>query len=100
LAEKYGASVTILNVSESLAMGVVPQELSPYSVGAPTFLAKDLREIQNQIINKNVERAKTVKPNLSVSSMVKEGDAALEIVNVAKDGGFDIIVLGHKGGVK
>jgi nucleotide-binding universal stress UspA family protein len=29
--------------------------------------------------------------------MLKEGDPALEIVNTAKEGGFDVIVVGHRG---
>jgi len=29
--------------------------------------------------------------------MFREGDPALEIVNAAKDGGFDVIVVGHRG---
>ena len=29
--------------------------------------------------------------------MLKEGDPALEIVNAAKESGFDVIDVGHKG---
>ena len=29
--------------------------------------------------------------------MLRNGDPAVEIVNVAKDSGFDAIVIGHKG---
>jgi nucleotide-binding universal stress UspA family protein len=97
LAEKFGASITILNVSESLAMSAVPQESAVYPSGGTAVLAKDLRAIQNEVISKNVSHAREVKPNLPVSSMLKEGDAALEIVNAAKDGGFDVIVVGHRG---
>ena len=32
--------------------------------------------------------------------MLKDGDPAVEIVNFAKDSGFDIIVIGHKGSGK
>jgi nucleotide-binding universal stress UspA family protein len=97
LAEKFGASITILNVSESLAMSAVPQESAAYPSGSTVVFAKDLRAIQNEVISKNVSHARAVKPNLPVSSMLKEGDAALEIVNAAKDGEFDVIVLGHRG---
>jgi nucleotide-binding universal stress UspA family protein len=97
LAEKFGASVTILNVSESLAMSAVPQESATYPSGSTAAFARDLRAIQNEVISRSVSRARAVKPNLPVSSMLKEGDAALEIVNSAKDGGFDVIVVGHRG---
>jgi nucleotide-binding universal stress UspA family protein len=97
LAEKFDASVTILNVSELLAMGAVPQESSAYPSGSIALLAKDLMAIQNEIITKNVNHAKAVKPNLAISSLSKEGDAVVEIVNTAEEGGFDLIVVGHKG---
>ena len=32
--------------------------------------------------------------------MLRDGDPAVEIVNVAKDSSFDIIVIGHKGSGK
>jgi len=97
LAEKFGASMTILNVSESLAMSAVPQESANYPSSNTAAFAKDLRAIQNEIVSKDLDHARSVKPNLPVSSILKEGDAALEIVNTAKDGGFDVIVVGHRG---
>ena len=97
LAEKFGASITILNVSEALVMSGVPQESAAYPSGSTAVIAKDLVAIQDEVISKNVEHARAVKPNLSVSSMAREGDVASEIVNAAKDGGFDVIVVGHRG---
>ena len=97
LAEKFNASIMILNVSESLAMGAVPEESIAYSGGNTAVFGKDLRKIHDEILSRSVARAKAVKPNLAVSSMLKEGDPALEIVNTAKEGGFDVIVIGHKG---
>ncbi len=99
LAEKFNASVLILNVSESLAMGAAPQESPAYSSGNgnTAIFGKDLRKIHDEILRRSVARAKAVKPNLAVSSMLKEGDPALEIVNTANEGGFDVIVVGHRG---
>ena len=97
LAEKFNASIMILNVSESLAMGAVPEESIAYSGGNTAVFGKDLRKIHDEILSRSVARAKAVKPNLAVSSMLKEGDPALEIVNTAKEGGFDAVVVGHRG---
>ena len=97
LAEKYGSTVTVLNVSEVLAVGVVPQESTTYSIDNMTFLGRDLRKIHEEILSKAISHAKEVKPDLVVSSMLKDGDPAVEIVNVAKDSGFDVIVVGYKG---
>lgn len=97
LGEKFNAAIMILNVSGSLTMGVVPEESTAYSSGGMAVFAKDLRKIHEEILSKAVARAKKIKPNLAISSMLREGDPALEIVNAAKEGGFDVIVVGHKG---
>ena len=97
LAEKFDSAVMVLNVSEVLAMGVVPQESTTYSFDNMSILGKDLRKIHEEILSKAVIHAKAVKPDLMVSSMLKDGDPAIEIVNVAKDSGFDAIVIGHRG---
>jgi nucleotide-binding universal stress UspA family protein len=97
LADKYGASLTILNVSQSVILGVAPQESAVYPAGAPALIVRDLRLIQNEIISRCVDQAREAKPNLSISSMVREGDAAFEIVDVARIGRFDIVVIGHGG---
>ncbi len=97
LAEKFNASIMILNVSESLVMDAVSEESIAYSGGKTAILGRDLRKIHDEILNRSVARANAVKPNLAVSSMLKEGDPALEIVNTAKEGCFDAIVIGHRG---
>ena len=97
LAEKFGSALTVLNVSEVLAIGVIPQESTTYSFDNMSLLGKDLRKIHEEILSKAVSYAKGVKPDLVVSSLLKDGDPASEIVTVAKDGGFDAIVIGHKG---
>jgi nucleotide-binding universal stress UspA family protein len=97
LADKYGASLTILNVSESPAMGAVPLEPTTVSGDSMVLFAKDLQRLHEEILNRAVERAKAVNPKVVVSSKLREGDPALEIVSEAKELGFDIIVVGHRG---
>lgn len=99
LSEKYSATVTVLNVAESLAIGVVPLEPSEptaYAGGTVDFY-KDFRRFHEEILRKAVDRAREFKPNVAVLSKLREGNAASEIVGEAKDGNFDIIVVGHKG---
>jgi nucleotide-binding universal stress UspA family protein len=97
MAEKFAAKVTILHVSESPVMGAVPQDLTSYSTGDPSVFAKDLQKIHEEILSKAVARAQQAKPELVVSTLEKEGEPALEIVRVAREGGFDVVVVGHKG---
>ena len=97
LAEKYSAAVTILNVSESPAMGAVPLEPTTVSGDSMVLFAKDLRRLHEDILSKAVAHAKEVNPKVTVFSKLREGDPALEIVAEAKEAGFDIVVVGHRG---
>lgn len=96
-AEKFSASLTVLNVSESVVMAAAPQETGSYPSGSAAMVTRDLRAIQNEVLSKYVEHAKVVSANVAVSSLAKAGDAAFAIVNTAKEGGFDVTVVGHRG---
>jgi nucleotide-binding universal stress UspA family protein len=97
LAEKFSVAVTIINVSESPAMGAVPLEPTTVTGDSMVIFAHDLRKFHEEILNKAVVHAKTVKPNVMVSSKLREGDPALEIVAAAKEEGVDVVVVGHRG---
>jgi nucleotide-binding universal stress UspA family protein len=97
LAEKYGAAVTVLNISESPAMGVVPLEPTTISGESMVVFAKDLQKFHEEILSKAVVHAREIKPNVVVSSKLREGDPAMDIVAEAKEGGFDVVVVGHRG---
>jgi nucleotide-binding universal stress UspA family protein len=97
LAEKYGAAVTVLNVSEPPAMGAVPMEPTTVSSESLVVFAKDLRKFHEGILSEAVAHAKAVKPNVEVSWKYIEGSPASQIVAVAKEGCFDIVVVGHRG---
>ena len=58
LAEKFGSAVTVLNVSEVLATGVIPQESTTYSFGNMSVFGKDLRKIHEEILSKAVSHAR------------------------------------------
>jgi nucleotide-binding universal stress UspA family protein len=96
-AEKYGAAVMILNVSEPPVMGVVPQEPTAYASEGVAVFAKDLSRFHKKILSKAVAHARAIKPNVPVASKLREGDPALEIVAEAKERAFDVIVVGHVG---
>ena len=97
LAEKYGAAVMVLNVSESPVMGAVPIEPTTVSGESMVVFAKDLRRFHEETLSRAVAHARGVKPDILVSSKLREGDPALEIVAEAKEDGFDVVVVGHRG---
>lgn len=97
LADKFGASVLVLNVSEAPTVTAVPMEPTSYPIDSMVVVSKDLRKFHEETLSRAVDRAKTAKPNLTVDSRLLEGDPAKEIVGAAKEGGFDVIVVGHRG---
>jgi nucleotide-binding universal stress UspA family protein len=97
LADKFGSAVTVLNVSESPAMGAVPMEPTAVSGESMVVFGRDLQRLHQEILNKAVAYAKTVSSEVAVSSLLREGDPAVQIVAVAKEGGFDLVVVGHVG---
>ena len=97
LAERYGASLTVLNVSESPAIGAVPLEPTSVSGDSLPLLSKELRILHEDILNKASIHAKELYPKVEVLSKLREGDPASEIVAEAKESGFDVLVVGHRG---
>ena len=97
IAEKYGAALTLLNVSEPPAMGAVPMEPTSVSGESMVMFSKDLLKIHEEILRKAVAHAKIVKPEISVSMKLREGDPSMEIVALAKEESFDLVVIGHEG---
>ena len=93
-AEKYEASLTIINVSESApAMAVYPDD-------SMVVVAKDLRKFHESTLQKAMDYAKQAKPNMVISSSFREGDPAVEIASESKEGNFDVVVVGHHGAGK
>lgn len=96
LAEKYAASVLIVNVFQLPAMYSSPDDPLVYSGSRAAFI-KDLRRLHEGTLAKAVEEAKRLKPSVEVSADLKEGEPAAQVVEAAKEGGFDVIVVGHRG---
>jgi len=104
ISEKFNAAIMILNVSESLPMVPVqdgftpiPEEPTAYPGGDAALISEDLQKAHEEVLSRAVAHAKKVKPNLNISSTLIEGEPAHEIVSAAKKGGFDVIVVGHRG---
>jgi nucleotide-binding universal stress UspA family protein len=96
-AEKYGAALTVMNVSESSAVAAVPSGMGAYPGDSMVSAARDFHKFHVGILDKAMARTKAAKPNLSVTLMLREGNPASEIVAASKEGGFDVVVVGHRG---
>ena len=100
LAEKYGAEVAILNVSELPALGAGSQTTAVAyasdSLPMPVY-TKDLNKLHEEVLSKALLHARETKPNVEVYTRLRDGDPALEIVAMAKEENFDVVVVAHKG---
>jgi nucleotide-binding universal stress UspA family protein len=110
IADQFSASVLILNVFQP------PVELSYQSImNSPAVMAsdypqnmvgdqsrvgaitKDLRKVHETILSNAAKSAIKLKPMLKITTELKEGNTASQIIEVATKGGFDLIVVGHMG---
>ncbi len=100
-AEKYGADLTAINVMESSAMATVPADISAYTGDSSmVVVAKELRKFHEDLLKKISLKAKATKPNIAISTLLREGNPASEIISAAKEGNFDVVVMGHRGASK
>jgi nucleotide-binding universal stress UspA family protein len=96
LAEKFGASITVLNVFQPVLLrGMIEQP--GFTLGSDAAINKDLMRFHDKLVASTLEKAKMQKPNLTVTGVLKQGDPAQQILETAKTGGFDTIVLGSRG---
>ena len=109
IADKFSASVLILNVfqpppefeyqpymGQQLPTSGSSQEQMGNQSNVVSFI-KDLRKVHEAVLSRAIERATKLKPDLEITSELKEGDASSQIVETAANGQFDLIVVGHKG---
>jgi nucleotide-binding universal stress UspA family protein len=93
IAEKYGASVLILNV---LDIPVYSTPADAMTLSADNLvLIKDLRKVHERILTKAAELATASKPNVPVRTELREGNPSDQIVLTAAEGNFDLIVIGR-----
>lgn len=89
-ADKFSAGLTVVNVSESSAAAA-------FAGDGMASVARDLRRVHEGILEKAVARGKSSHPTVAVSTVLREGDPATEIVSAATEGNFDVVVVGHRG---
>jgi len=94
LAEKYAASVMILNVLDVPVYGILNDSVTNISSSSSVFL-NDLRRIHYNALEQASQHAAALKPNVKVKTELREGSPPDQIVLVAAEGVFDLVVVGH-----
>jgi nucleotide-binding universal stress UspA family protein len=96
IAKKYSASIEILNVALTPPhIGYVSPPLGP--ARAVVTYSKELKANSKKMLSKALVKAKKNYPDLSISTKLLEGQPADKIVETAKKGNFDIIIMGSRG---
>ena len=96
LAKTYAASVLIMNVLQLPAMYTSPDDQMVYSSSRAAFIT-DLRNIHEETLAKALAEVKRLTPGLEVATELKVGEPAAQIVDAANKGGFEVVVVGHRG---
>jgi len=102
LARKFDATITLVHVYSGILPIIPAADALSSSTGTPpvpTSVAVRIIEEAEKLGNKILEDAeKAVKEQgIPVDKILKEGDVVKEIVAEAQRGGFNLIVVGHRG---
>jgi nucleotide-binding universal stress UspA family protein len=103
IAKKFSGKLTLIHAySVSVQPVMLPE---PTMLGSPSIpiltgeeisrVAEAAKELGNRILSDGEEKVKAEK--VQVEKMLVEGHAVQEIVRVATEGNFDLIVVGARG---
>ena len=100
LADKYAADIEILNVISTAPIPIGPYPMGYGELAVPAWMgtySKELKASHEKMLSEALEKAKKNKPGLNISTKLVEGRPADKIVEAAKEGNFDIVVMGSRG---
>ena len=103
IAKEFGGKITLIHVYSVAVRPIIvpePSTFSPAGVSVITAeeaskVAEAVREVGRRVLAEGEQKAKAEK--VQVETMLVEGHAVQEIVRAAKEGKFDLIVIGAKG---
>lgn len=96
LANKYSAEIMIVSVFESPRSSLVVKGMLYAPTSTENYL-KSVRDFHEKILLEALNKVKKISTKLSVSIKLLEGRPADKIVETAKEGAFDLIVIGSRG---
>lgn len=103
IAKEFGGKIALIHVYSVAVRPIIvpePSTFSPAGVSVITAeeaskVAEAVREVGRRVLAEGEQKAKAEK--VQVETMLVEGHAVQEIVRAAKEGKFDLIVIGAKG---
>jgi len=103
IAKKFEAKITLIHVySVGIRPVVMPEPTTLTPVGIPVMAPTDVSKIAEAtrkagaaILADGEEKVKA--EGIEVEALLKEGHSVQEIIKTAKEGSFDLIVIGARG---
>jgi nucleotide-binding universal stress UspA family protein len=102
MAKKFGGKITLVHVYSMAGVPGVMPEPSMATAGVPVMTAPDVsrlveaaRKAGSRILEDGEQRVKAEK--VEVNKLLEEGHTVQEIIRVAKEGNFELIVMGARG---
>ncbi|MBL7118433.1 universal stress protein [Candidatus Bathyarchaeota archaeon] len=99
-AKKYSAEIMLLGVIPPLTISAIIEPLS----GGPTISPEALSELEEgveayhkKVLSEAMKKSEKSKPRVKISSMLAKGIVSDRILEIAKEGNFDLIVMGSHG---
>ena len=97
LARNYSTEIVLINVlSPSLLSYVYNSRMFVPNVNYSKYL-KQIRTPHEKLLSKAIDKAKKIQETLKVSKELVEGRSAEKIIETAKKGMVDLIVIGSRG---
>ena len=103
IAKKFEAKITLIHVySVGIRPVVMPEPTTLTPIGVPVMAPTDVSKVAEAtrkagaaILADGEEKVKA--EGIEVETLLKEGHSVQEIVKTAKEGSFDLIVIGARG---
>lgn len=102
IAKGFGGKITLVHVYSVVAIPSMVPEPSMVTAGVPVMVPIDIskvidatRKVGIRILDDGKQKVKAEK--VEVETLLKEGHTVEEIIEVAKDGNFELIVIGARG---
>jgi len=102
IAKKFRGKITLVHVYSVVGVSSMMRGASMVPGGVPVTTAPDVsrlvefaRKVASRILDDGEQRVKAGK--VEVDALLKEGHTVEEIIRVAKEGNFELIVMGARG---
>ena len=100
LAEKYDATIEVLSVLHNTHFPIVIDPINPIEAFSAEILLECMKAQKAQyeeLLSQTTMQINKEHPQLKVTTTLKEGRPADKIIETAKEGDHDIIVMGNRG---